>query len=152
MTALIDLNDVPTVAPQDLMRIMETLIATENGLIFLKGLNEDTRVSLEDSIWSTFANEPQHRLALMVRFECLVDVFASRRLKDQFTAHGLALLGPVFAIAANQRLNTSWGFNPQKFLMALVEKLNAQSQDDKAPKSTLVFQRAMQHERAQLAA
>ena len=152
MTAVIDLNDVPTVAPQDLMRIMQTLIANENGLIFLKGINEDSRTALEDAIWTTFADEPQQRLAVMVRFECLVDVFASRRLKDQFTTHGLALLAPVFAIAASQRLNTEWGFNPQKFLMALLEKLATKAHDDVVATSTGIALRATQYEGAQLAA
>lgn len=152
MTALIDLNDVPHVAPQDLMRIMQTLIATENGLIFLKGINEETRTALEDAIWTTFADEPEHRLAIMVRFECLIELFASRRLRDQFTAHGLALLGPVFAVAADQRLNTNWGFNPQKFLMTLLEKLNSAPQGEVDTKIRLPAMRASQHEGTQLAA
>lgn len=152
MTVLINLHDVPNVAPQDLMRIMQTLIATENGLIFLKGLTEDTRTALEDAIWTTFADEPEQRLALMVRFECLVELFASRRLRDQFTVHGLALIGPIFAVAANQRLNTRWGFNPQRFLMSLLEHLGTKPLGEVTSKTNVFAKRATQHEGAQLAA
>ncbi len=152
MSALIDLNDVPPVAPQDLMHIMQRLIATENGLILLKGLNEDTHNALEDAIWTTFSDEPEARLALIVRFECLIELFSSRRLRDQLTRHGLALIAPAFAVAAHQRLNTSWGFNPQKFLMGLLEKLNAETQRNTTPFTILSALRATQHEGAQLAA
>ena len=134
MTALIDLNDVPQVAPKDLMRIMQKLIAAENGLIFLKGLTQETRPALEDAIWTTFAQDPERRLALLVRFECLIALFSSRRLKDQFTLHGLALLAPAFAVAARQRLNTTWGFNPQKFLTGLRENIAAPSKAAVAPR------------------
>ena len=125
MSAIIDLNDVPQVSPNDLMRVMQTLIATENGLIFLTGLNAETRVALEDAIWASFADQPETRLAVLVRFESLIKLFSSRRLKNQFTSHGLGLLAPAFATAAHQRLNTNWGFNPQQFLMSLLSKLNA---------------------------
>lgn len=152
MSALIDLNDVPQVAPNDLMRIMQRLIATENGLIFLKGLNDDTRTALEDAVWTTFAEEPENRLAIMVRFECLIELFASRRLKDQFTLHGLSLLAPTFAVAAKQRLNTNWGFNPQKFLMGILEKLNAAPQGETPVAAEFQALRATQHEAAPLAA
>lgn len=152
MSALIDLNDVPHVAPKDLMRIMQTLIATENGLIFLKGLNDDTRAALEDAIWTTFADQPEQRLAVMVRFECLIEVFASRRLKDQFTLHGLSLLAPAFGVASRQRLNTTWGFNPQKFLLALLEKLNTEPQPATQTGFDVLPPRATQNEETLLAA
>lgn len=152
MTALIDLNDVPQVTPQDLMRIMQRLIATENGLILLKGLNDNTRQSLEDAIWTLFDDQPESRLALMVRFECLIELFSNRRLRDKFTQHGLTLLGPAFAVAANQRLNKTWGFNPQKFLMGLLEKLALDPQRDAIPSAVSAPLSASQHEGPQLAA
>ncbi len=151
MSALINLQDVPTVTAADLMRIMQRLIASENGLIFLNGITEASRSALEDAIWATFENDPGRRLAVMLRFECLVDLFSSRRMRDQFTQHGLALLAPAFAIAAEQRLNTEWGFNPQKFLLDLIEKLSAKPA---AETSTPAFpiQIAAQHDVQQLAA
>ena len=152
MSAYIDLNDVPHVAPQDLMRIMQTLIATENGLLLLKGLNKDTHAALEDAIWTAFADEPQRRLAILVRFECLVELFSSRRFKDQFTLHGLSLLVPAFAVAATQRLNTNWGFNPQKFLMGLLDQLKIKAIDTQTPRIEPFQQRAVQHTERQLAA
>ena len=124
MSTVVDLHDVPEVRPADLARTMQALIASENGLIFLNGLTDTSRTALENAIWSTFADEPQRRVAIMVRFECLIELFSSRRLRDQFTHHGLTLLMPAFAIAAQQRLNTHWGFNPQKFLTTLIAKLN----------------------------
>lgn len=124
MTVMIDLNDVPLVQADDLMRIMQRLIATEDGLILLKGLNTETHGALENAIWTTFTDQPERRLAVMVRFEALIHLFQHRRFRDLFTLHGLNILNSVFAVASAQRLNTTWGFNHQAFLGTLVEKLN----------------------------
>lgn len=132
MTALIDLNDVPHVDANDLMQIMQTMIAKEHGLIFVYGLTQDAHAALEDTIWERFSDDAGRRLALLVRFECLVGLFASRRLKDQFTQHGLNILAPLFSIVAEQRLNRNQGFNPQKVLMALLEALSV-TQPEQTP-------------------
>lgn len=136
MAATIDLNDVPFVSEHDLMRVMQKLIATENGLIFLKGLNDNTLRALEDAIWSIFGGDQEKRLAVLVRFQGLVGLFASRRIKDLFTLHGLAILAPAFAVAARQRLNTRWGFNPQSFLMSVARRLNTPADIADAPEVT----------------
>lgn len=152
MSALIDLNDVPTVSASDLMRVMQKLIANENGLIFLNGLTDEARTALEDAIWTTFADEPNTRLAVLTRFESLVELFSSRRFRDQFCTHGLALLTPAFAVAASQRLNTNWGFNPQKFLMALLGKLKAAPQQPTTPRPIAPRRTPIQPVSPQLAA
>lgn len=119
MTVLIDLNDVPLVQSDDLMRVMQRLIAQEDGLILLKGLNAQTHQALEEAIWKTFENQPEVRLAVLVRFEALIHLFKQRRFRDLFTLHGLGILTSVFAVASAQRLNTTWGFNQQAFLNTL---------------------------------
>lgn len=142
MSLLIDLHDVPEVAASDLMRVMQKLIASEHGLILLKGLNEESRSALEDAIWATFSDQPQTRLALLLRFESVIEIFSHRRLKDLFTSHGLALLTPAFEVASQQRLNKTWGFNPQKFLMAVLEQLNQRTlpQDSEGGQPAPTFQ------------
>lgn len=123
MTVSVDLKDVPQVTSDDLAGIMQTLIASEHGLVLIRGITEASRNALETAIWKTFADAPERRVAVLMRFECLVELFASRRLKELFLKHGLVVLEPALALAATQRLNTSWGFNPQKFMMALTGQL-----------------------------
>jgi hypothetical protein len=135
MTAAINLSDVPEVASSDLALVMQKLVRSGNGLILLKGVTDEVRATLEDAVWETFQGAAENRLAVLMRLENLIAVFASRRLRDVFLAHGLLILPHILHIAAYQRLNIHWGFNPQKFLSQLTATVEDEG-DHQAPASS----------------
>jgi hypothetical protein len=98
---------------------MQTLIANGQGLALLKGLNERELRKLEDSLWSDFKSDADIRVAVALRFRALVDVFAARRLKDMLLERGFKVIAAAIAAASEQRLNTRFGFNAQRLLLAI---------------------------------
>jgi hypothetical protein len=68
-------------------------------------------------------NDPIERLAVLVRFRCLIKVFGARRLRDLLMHSGHNLIAPAVQVAARMRLNADLGFNPVKFERALAELL-----------------------------
>lgn len=119
MTSLIDPNDVPPVAAADLLVPMRRAIANGQGLALLHGMSEAAIRDLETHVWAHFNDDPETRLAVALRFRALLDVFAARRLKDLFLLNGFKLIARAVAEASSQRLNTDFGFNRQKFVLAL---------------------------------
>jgi hypothetical protein len=119
MTATFDPSNVPPVDTSEFEFVMKHLIASGRGLALLKGLSEDEIRALEDRIWAEFDGPSQARLAVALRFRALLRVFASRRLKSLFLERGYRLLAAVTREAAARPLNTRFGFNAQRLLMAL---------------------------------
>lgn len=117
-SASIDLSDVPAVSLHDLYAPMRRLIAEGRGLALLNGLSETDIRSVESQIWADFADQPETRLAIAMRFRALLDVFATRRLRQEFLNQGFKLIARAVAEASTQRLNTRFGFTAQKFVMA----------------------------------
>lgn len=122
MSALIDITDVPAVQPADLLVPMRQAIANGQGLALLNGLDEAAIRDLESHVWAHFNDDPQTRLAVALRFRALLDVFGSRRLKDLFLTNGFKLIARAVTEAAGQRFNAGFGFNAQKFVLALSAK------------------------------
>lgn len=118
-THAIDLSDVPAVNLHDLYAPMRRLIADGRGLALLNGMSETDIRALESHIWRDFADEPEARLAIAMRFRALLDVFATRRLRQEFLNQGFKLIARAVAEASSQRLNTRFGFKAQAFVMAL---------------------------------
>lgn len=116
--ASIDLSDVPTVSLHDLYAPMRRLISEGRGLALLNGLSETDIRYVESQIWADFADQPDTRLAIAMRFRALLDVFATRRLRQEFLHQGFKLIARAVAEASTQRLNTRFGFTAQKFVMA----------------------------------
>ena len=112
-------SDVPVISAEALLVPMRRAIANGQGLALLNGLSEDNIRALEAHVWAHFAQDPQTRLAVALRFRALLDVFASRRLKDLFLAHGFKLIARAVQEASTQRLNAQFGFKTQKFVAAL---------------------------------
>ena len=119
MTAKFNLADVPTVDAAELGIPMRLLIEKGQGLALLKGLSEREIRDVEDDIWTGFEGSEEARLAVAVRFRALLGVFASRRLKALLLDRGFRLVAAAIREASRQPLNTRFGFNPQKLLMAL---------------------------------
>ena len=119
MIAKLDPTDIPQVAASDLYRPMQMLIAKGQGLALLKGLSERDLREIETSLWSEFQTDPNTRIAVALRLRALVDVFAQRRLKDMLLARGFKVISAAIAAASQQRLNTRFGFNAQRLLLAI---------------------------------
>lgn len=115
----IDSRDVPSVALHDLYAPMRRLIAEGRGLALLNGMSETEIRAVESQIWADFADQPETRLAIALRFRALLDVFATRRLRQEFLNQGFKLIARAVAEASTQRLNTRFGFTAQKFVTAL---------------------------------
>jgi hypothetical protein len=122
-TALNTLNvsDVPLVNPAELMRPMQYLIETGRGLAMLRGISPAELREIDHALWSKL--DPRERVAVLVRFRCLIRVFATRRLADLLLHTGHTLIAPAVHAAASMRLNADYGFNAHKFERTLRDLL-----------------------------
>lgn len=134
MTVSIDCSDVPAVGMHDLYMPMRHLIANGRGLAMLNGMSEPDIRDVESQIWAHFADQPGARVAVALRFRALLEVFASRRLRQEFLEQGFKVIARAVAEAAGQRLNTRFGFNVQKFVVALAPVSRS------APNSAAIFE------------
>lgn len=124
----IDLTDVVVVSPYDMTILMQHLVAAGRGLIFLDGASAAQMRDLDRAVWDKLDDDPAQRVAILVRFRCLVEVFAAQRLRSLLLQKGFNLLAPALHVASSMRLNAERGFNPVKFeraLTDLVTKLEA---------------------------
>lgn len=126
-----DDTDVPLVAPAELARAMRFMIDSGRGLVLLRGVSGADMRELESAIWHRLEGDLAQRRAVLVRFQCLVQVFSARRLHQLLLRRGFRLIAPAIQLAATMRLNATWGFSPHKFnlaLQALVLELDRQPQ------------------------
>jgi hypothetical protein len=114
-----NLADVPVVNASDLGFAIQLLVGSGRGLAFLRGMHENEIREIEDRIWSEYQGSSEARLAVALRFRALLDVFASRRLKELFLDRGLRLLSAAAQEAATTPLNVRFGFKSQRLLLAL---------------------------------
>lgn len=118
MNATIDTTDVPAIGIHDLYMPMRLLIENGRGLALLNGMSEDDVRALESQIWQHFADRPEVRVAVALRFRALLAVFASRRIRQEFLQQGFKLIAKAVEEAARQRLNMRYGFKAQSFVHA----------------------------------
>jgi len=119
MTINFKLSDVPAVDATELGAAMRMLIEKGQGLALLKGLSEGEFRDLEDEFWTHFEGSNEARVAVALRLRALIGVFGSRRLKSLLLERGFRLIAAAVREAARLPLNTRFGFNGQKLLMAL---------------------------------
>lgn len=115
----IDLTDVALVAPREMAVPMQQMIDTGRGLVLMNGASRAELRQLDEAVWDDLVNDPAARVAVLLRFRCLVEVFASQRLRNMLLQTGYNLIAPALHVAANMRLNAERGFNPLKFEQAL---------------------------------
>jgi hypothetical protein len=128
ITATVDRCDVPEVSLHELYTPMRRLITEGRALGLLNGLSEAEIRIVESQIWKDFADQPETRLAIALRFRALLDVFTTRRLRQEFLNQGFKLIARAVAEASTQRLNTRFGFSAQKFVSALSPALRPTAQ------------------------
>ena len=117
-----DTTDLPMVRRAALALAMHLLIEDERGLILLRGATAADRASLEAKFWDCFDGDTREGVATLVRLWSLIDVFQARRLQELLMARGFRLVQSAIKVAASSRLNLQWGFNPQRFVMALTRE------------------------------
>src|SRR5262245_66286172 len=118
-----NLTDVALVDPDRLALALDYMIKTGRGLAMLRGITEAELREVDQALWNELGSNPAERVAVLVRFRCLVRVFAARRLANLLMHTGYRLLAPAQRVAARMRLNAEIGFNPIKFERALIEQL-----------------------------
>ena len=123
MTIAIDLTDVALVAPETMAVPMQHMIDTGRGLVLLKGASSAELREMDQAVWDELGDDPGERVAALLRFRCLIEVFSAQRLRQMLLQKGFALLSPVMQVAARMRLNGERGFNPAKFERALRAEL-----------------------------
>jgi len=116
-------TDVRLVEPENLARAMQYMVSTGRGLAMLRGITEAELREVDRALWDSLADDPAERVAVLVRFRCLIKAFATRRLANLLMHTGYRLIGPAVQVAARMRLNADLGFNPVKFERALVEQM-----------------------------
>lgn len=121
MLNTVNLSDVPLVNPAEVARPMQYMIDTGRGLAMLRGISQAEMREVDHALWDEL--DPAQRVAVLVRFRCLVKVFGARRLADLLMRNGYNLIAPAVHVAARMRLNADRGFNPVKFERALQELL-----------------------------
>ena len=119
MPGTLDQTDIPRVAPAELAHAMRFMIDNGKGLVLLRGVNGSEMRELEEAIWDRLDGDIVRRRAVLARFQCLVEVFSARRLRELMLRRGFRLIAPALQVAANMRLSTKWGFSPHKFNLAL---------------------------------
>lgn len=117
----IDLTDVVLVSPYDMTFPMQHMVDAGRGLVFMNGATAADLRAMDLAVWDKLDEDPAQRVAVLVRFRCLVEVFAAQRLKALLLNKGFNLLAPALHIAASMRLNAERGFNAVKFERALVD-------------------------------
>jgi hypothetical protein len=119
----VDLTDVALVDPEHLALAMEYMVRTGRGLAMLRGISEAELREVDQVLWDALGANPARRIGVLVRFRCLIHVFAARRLADLLLQTGHRLLAPAVRVAARMRLNADLGFNPVMFEQALIDEL-----------------------------
>ena len=123
----LNISDVALVDGRDLGMVMQYMVKSGRGLAMLRGVTEAELREIETALWDELSDDPPQRVAIMVRFRCLIAVFRARRLTDLLMHTGYGLMAPAVQVAARMWLNASLGFNPVKFERALVEQLSQAS-------------------------
>lgn len=123
--AVVDLTDVPVVAPQDLGEAVRVLAAAGIPLITSRDISEDRFRAVEQAFWQGYDGSREVKTAILLRIRALSEVLGARRLNAFVSNHNAGMLRMTLKVAAAMRLNTKWGFNPTKFMFALTEALRA---------------------------
>jgi hypothetical protein len=124
-------TDVALVNPQNLALAMQHMIDTGRGLAMLRGVTKDELREVNTLLLDELGHDPAQRLAVLMRFRCMIEVFRARRLADLLMRTGHNLIASAVQVAASMRLNADRGFNPVKFERALLE-LTAETRMDLA--------------------
>lgn len=119
----IDPTDVPVIEHRDLALALRLMLAGGRILTAAQTFTEDEIRRVEQAFWQRVDKGAQVKVAVLLRLRSLILLFSDRRMQALVLRYGSRLVPHALAIAATMRLNTRWGFNPQKFARALEDAL-----------------------------
>lgn len=125
MLSTIDLTDVARVSPLEMTHPMTYMVDAGRGLVLLNGASNEELREMDQAVWGTLGADRAQRVATLLRFRCLIQVFRAQRLKALLLQKGFQIIAPALHVAATQRLNAERGFNPLKFERALQDAIAA---------------------------
>ena len=76
MSAILDRCDVPQVSAESLALPMQAMIAAGRGLVLLRGISDPELRDVEHAVWDKLDGTSSDKVATLLRFRCLVGVFA----------------------------------------------------------------------------
>lgn len=120
MTTVVDTSDVPTVTVRELALALNLYVADGATLAAPAESAESALRRVEQTFWQFCPRDRTRKVAVLLRFRSLIGACEARRLKALLDSYGQDAVLHVLAAAAKLRLNTKWGFNPQK-LARIVE-------------------------------
>ncbi len=123
--ALIDFTDVPLVAVRELATALKILSDDLQVMILAGPLSEDDLRRVEETFWQRCPRDRGRKVAVLVRFRSFLEACRSRSLQTLIAAHGQTAVIEALAVAATMRLNTRFGFNPQKIARLVEPALRA---------------------------
>jgi hypothetical protein len=125
MSDAVDPTDVPVIEKRDLALALRMMLAGGRLLAKAQSFTEDEIRRVEQAFWGHAGKGAPVKVAVLLRLRSLISVFCNRRLQALVVRYGSSVVPHALAIAATMRLNTRWGFNPQKFARALEEALGS---------------------------
>jgi hypothetical protein len=125
MTVTVDPTDVPAIETRDLALALRLMLAGGRLLAAAQTFSEEEIRRVEQVFWQRVEKGARAKVAVLLRLRSLISVFTNRRVQGLLALHGATAVPHALAIAANMRLNTHWGFNPQKFCRELHGALGA---------------------------
>lgn len=114
----IDASDVAVVTARELAFAVKLLGSIGGTLATAASLTEDDIRQVEDFYWQQLGRPSARKTAVLLRFRALADVCRARRINALIVSGGADAISNILTAAANLRLNTVWGFNPQKLASA----------------------------------
>ncbi len=121
----IDPTDVPIVAVRELATALKVLADEVVALARAAEWSEDDLRRVEQYFWQRCGRDRERKVAALVRLRSLIEVCRARSLQSLIAEHGAMAVMGILDAAASMRLNTSFGFSPNKIARAALESLKS---------------------------
>lgn len=125
MTDTVDISDVPPVTTRELVLALKLYESAGAALLASGHAAEQALRRVEQAFWQTSPRHRVRKVAVLLRFRSLLAACETRRIKSLIEVHGTDAVMQILAVTAKLRLNTRWGFNPQKLALAVEAALTA---------------------------
>jgi diaminopimelate decarboxylase len=125
MTTIVDPTDVPVIEPRDLALALRLMLAGGRILTAAQNFSEDDIRRVEQALWQRLDKGAKVKVAVLLRLRSLLSICTNRRMQALLLRYGSRMVPHALAIAARMRLNTRWGFNPQRFVQELRSSLSS---------------------------
>lgn len=125
MSDAVDQSDVPQVTTREMALALKIYAAAGAALSSPMETAEAAIRQVEQAFWQVSPRDRVRKVAVLVRFRSLIEACGTRRMTALIQKGGQEAVFEALAAAAKLRLNTRWGFNPQKLAWAIEDTLRA---------------------------